>query len=608
MHRLRFAMTVAIIVSPLVSFASTLTIKPTTTLAAQTSNNTSAANGFLAQTNGNLGAGNVSKMDVHSMLYAGANTKVYAHLLLWFGGTNHMNVNYSSTDPAQIKNQVADMISRGINGVIIDWYGPNNAEDQATQLVMAEAQTHPGFTFAIAVDKGAIEWDSCSGCTAQQALIQQLQYVEQTYFSSPAYMKVNGQPVVTNFDVDSSYAIDWSSVSAALSTHPAFLFQNSGGFSHLLSDGSYSWVMPSTSDYGMAYLTNFYKTGELYPQTMTIGTAYKGFNDTLASWGSNRIMAQQCGQTWLQTFAKINQFYNSANQLPALQLVTWNDYEEGSEIESGIDNCVGITASTSGSSLTWNISGNENTIDHYRAYISTDGKALMPLADIAAGTHSLNVCSYTLAARSYKLFVQAIGKPSLANHMSAAVTYSPHCKAATTTSALQVDVSPPLVTVARGQSGNVQVTVQSGLAGAQISLGCSNLPAGVDCTFAPAVVTPDAGAGTAGSVLSISTAGLSDARLREKFKQGNRPLYAFLLNFGIVSIAFAEGIKRKRIVRAYIVGAILALLVFFCSCGGGAINGSSSSAGQTLAGTYNIGVIGNSGGVQSSTTISLTIQ
>src|SRR5580698_9247109 len=78
-------------------------VVPTTTLAAQTSNNTSAANSFLNQSNGNRGAGNISKVDVHSLLYSGATTKVYAHLMLWFGQSSHMNVGYSSTDPAQIK-------------------------------------------------------------------------------------------------------------------------------------------------------------------------------------------------------------------------------------------------------------------------------------------------------------------------------------------------------------------------------------------------------------------------------------------------------------------------------------------------------------------------
>src|SRR5579864_4193772 len=135
-------------------------VVPTTTLSIQTGNNTSTASGFTSQTNGNAGSGNVSKVNVHSLLYSGATTKVYAHLLLWFGGSNHMNVGYSSTDPTQIHKQILDMISRGIDGVVIDWYGPGTSIDQATQLVMTEVVKHPGFTFAIMVDQGAIKWDS----------------------------------------------------------------------------------------------------------------------------------------------------------------------------------------------------------------------------------------------------------------------------------------------------------------------------------------------------------------------------------------------------------------------------------------------------------------
>src|SRR5690348_3432634 len=140
--------------------AGTIKIQPTTTLAAETTNNTSTANSFGTQTNGNAGAGNVSKINIHALLYAANSTKVYAHWMGWFGGSNHMNVGYSSTDPAQAHRQVVDMMNRGINGIVVDWYGSGNSIDQATQLMMHEAETHSGFTFAIMVDKGAIKWNS----------------------------------------------------------------------------------------------------------------------------------------------------------------------------------------------------------------------------------------------------------------------------------------------------------------------------------------------------------------------------------------------------------------------------------------------------------------
>src|ERR1700694_2440138 len=156
MRLTQLCVVVLLLTAPVVCWAGNYVV-PTTTLSAETSNNPSAAPSFLAQANGNRGNGNVSKLDVHSLLSSGLKTKVYAHLMLWFGKSNHMNVGYSSTDPAQVHRQITDMISRGINGVIIDWYGSNTFEDQATRVVMAEAESHRGFTFAIMFDHTPIK-------------------------------------------------------------------------------------------------------------------------------------------------------------------------------------------------------------------------------------------------------------------------------------------------------------------------------------------------------------------------------------------------------------------------------------------------------------------
>jgi hypothetical protein len=396
------------------------------TLSAETGNNTSAANSFTNQSNGNMGANNVSKVNIHSLLYSGATTKIFAQYLLWFGQSDHMNVGYTSNNATEVQNQIDDMVSRGIDGVIVDWYGPNNAIDQATQLVMQEAQKHQGFQFAIMVDAGAIAASS-SGGSPQQTLIQLMQYVEKTYFPSSAYMTIGGQPVVTNFNIDLQYQIDWSAVNAALTKAPRYLFQNDDGFSHTLSDGSYSWVMPTAGDYGLGYLQNFYSTGMAFSNLETVGATYKGFNDTLASWSTDRVMGQQCGQTWLQTFQQINSQYSAQNQLPYLQLVTWNDYEEGTEMESGIDGCFSLNGSVTGNTLEWTISGDESTVDHYAVYASPDGNNLQQIAQVQPGTHSVDLCSAGVPSGTTQVFVQAVGKPSIANRMPGAITYTPGC-------------------------------------------------------------------------------------------------------------------------------------------------------------------------------------
>jgi hypothetical protein len=609
MRRRQFA-AVLLLAVPVVCLAGNGYVKPTTTLTAQTANNTSAANNFSTQTNGNLGAGNVSKVNVHSLLYAGNTTKVYAHLMVWFGQSNHMNVGYSSTDPAQVKRQIADMISRGIDGVIIDWYGPNNSEDLATQLVMAEAELHPGFTFAVMVDQGAIANATCPGCTSQEILISLLQYVEQKYFSSPAYMTQQGHPVVTNFDIDLSFpGIDWNAVNAALSTHPVFVFQNNDGFSHTLSGGSYSWVMPTTTDYGMSYLSSFYKTGISVPSEDTVGATYKGFNDTLASWGKNRVMGQQCGQTWLKTFSEIKGLYNSGKQLPYLQLVTWNDYEEGSEIESGIDNCFALSPSVSGNTLQWTISGSESTVDHYRVYISTDGQNLMTLTDTLPGNRSVNLCSFPIPAGNYRLFVQAAGKASMANRMPGALSYTPSCNGSGSSSGLAFGAAPSSLTIAGGKSGSLTVSAkaQSGSFNNAISLACAGLPSALSCSFSPASITP--GSGTATSVLTISAVSVSGMNLpRGKWN----PVFATaVLPFGVAGFALIGSLQRRRVGslrrRRGMSAVAIFLLVGLCLMGG-SCGGKASAPQNAGASNYSVTIDGSSSSTQVSTTVTVAVQ
>ncbi|HXJ85869.1 MAG TPA: hypothetical protein VMS18_03570 [Candidatus Binatia bacterium] len=510
-----------------------------------------------------------------------------------------MNVGYSSTDPTQVHRQVTDMISRGIDGVIIDWYGPNNSIDEATKLVMAEAEAHPGFTFAIMVDQGAIKWNSCSGCSPQEALLSQLQYVERTYFPSPAYMTREGRPIVTNFNIDLAYAIDWNKVTASLAVQPAFLFQNNNGFTHVLSEGSYSWIMPTTSDYGMGYLGNFYNAGMALQNEQTVGATYKGFNDTLASWGADRIMGQQCGQTWLQTFSEINRLFNSGKQLPALQLVTWNDYEEATEIESGINNCLSLAASGSANSLSWTVKGNENTVDHYEAFVSKDGQNLMPLGQANPGVGSLNLCSYSIPDGTYAFHVQAIGRPSFRNQISSGVQIQIQCGRGST--GLNLKVSAATMTLAPGVSGSVTVSVspQSGSFDGAVALACSGLPSNLKCSFAPSSVVP--GASTASSVLTIAATQSAAATHRQV-----RSFYVAdgLLGIGMFGIVFLGKVERKRLFSLAVVPALGVAIIGSLSCG----STRSASGSRAVVKSYVVTINGNGQAAEASVAITVTVK
>src|SRR5262249_49808363 len=175
------------------------------------------------------------------------------------------------------------------------------------------------------------------------------------------------------------------------------------------SNGGHAWGAPETvspkNRIGLNYLDNYYKTALTFPSAYSTGSAYKGFNDTLAPWGSGRIIDQQCGQTWLQTLADAGKYYSAAKQMFGIQLVTWNDYEEGTEIETGIDNCVTVAVAVAGTTISWSITGQMNTVDHFSVFVSQDGENLMWLADAATNVASLNLAQFNLNSGNYIAYV-----------------------------------------------------------------------------------------------------------------------------------------------------------------------------------------------------------
>jgi hypothetical protein len=353
-------------------------------------------------------------MSIRSLLYASSATKIYANWVPWFGTSNHINVGYSSTDPAQVHRQVVDMMSRGIDGILVDWYSTGSL-DQATQVMKSEIEQHSGFVFALMLDSGA--YSGLSDPTAK--VIADINYAAQTYFGSPNYMLLNGSPVLFPFGLE-TLPIDWTRVMAGIQGSPVFIFRNLVGFSYADSSGGYAWG----PDQPLGYWDYFYPNA-IPLNKPTYGSVSKGFNDSLAAWGQHRFVDQQCGQQWLNTFGKANQYYSASQPLPYMQIVTWNDYEEGTAAEVGIDNCASISAQAQGKQLTWTLTGQENTVDHYSVFISQDGINLEDLADVPTGTYTFNLSQYNFNPITYTFYVKAVGKASIRNQMSNAVSYTP---------------------------------------------------------------------------------------------------------------------------------------------------------------------------------------
>lgn len=338
-----------------------------------------------------------------------------------------MNVGYDSDDPQQVRRQVEDMISRGIDGAIVDWYGTDHPDlGRASAEYRDAAESHAGFSFVISEDKGALK--NCArkpGCDVTRHLIEDLNYAYDHFEKSSAYLQQDGRPVVFFFDVNLD-PIDWGRVGHFVKGNPLFIFRNSRALTLPYSDGAFIWV-DHTGHRDMPYLDDFYKKASDVRRSRPViafASVYKGFDDRAASWSENRVTNQECGEVWLDTFAKVNRYFSPSQPLDYLQVVTWNDYEEGTEIESGIDNCVNIEPQISERTLSWRVTGNEATIDHFRIYGSADDSHLSELAEVPAKVRKWELPRNGIGAGWYQLFVQAVGKPSIIDKMSAPVSWA----------------------------------------------------------------------------------------------------------------------------------------------------------------------------------------
>jgi len=612
-HSAAFRILVFGLLFPSISLAGTK-FKATTTLAAETGNNTSAADSFISQTNGNLGATNISKMPTRSLLYAGSTSKIYAHFLPWFGFGDHMNIGYTSNDVLQVEKQVNDMVSRGLDGAVIDWYGRGELNrnftfyDQATQMLMQQAELHPGFQFAIMYDAGALKaCAATAGCDVTQTTIDDLNYVNTTYEGSPAYIRANGRPVIYFFG-DSAYAIDWTRVRASVAGNPEFIFRNTGGFTHAQTSGAFSWVAPhpagsTSTDIGsIGYLDNYDSVSLNHPTMYSTESGYKGFDDSLALWGTGRFIKQQCGQTWLQSLAQLGKYYSSTHQASGIQLVTWNDYEEGSEIETGIDNCVTVSAIVTGTLASWSITGQQNTIDHFSVFVSQDGQNLMWLADVPASARSMDLAQFALDAGNYIVFIKATGRPSMTNKMSDGVQ-------------LTVPNKPPLAALSvTPLSGTAPATVAASAANStdsdgsivstSISFGDGSAPVSA---VSASHIYKVAGTYTVKATVTDNLGATASASAIVKVSSGNKPPVAALslssnAGYGPLTLtASTAGSSDPD-------GTIAASTINFGD-GSATVSGTSASHRYSAAGTYTVtAVLTDNLGASSSATATVVIK
>lgn len=284
---------------------------------------------------------------------------VLAEYQVWHGLPTHWNPPYISTDPLVISRHIDLAQAMGISGFVVDWYGPpsglsNDTDrafiDQATAELIHQSEAR-GFKVALMYDEGTLSNTVPLTTLRQTHAISDLLYA-QRYFTSPAYLNIDGHPALFIFpylEVDPN--ITWSHVRNQLGITVTLLDEdpNPADQPHDVQfDGFYAWVQPSHypwpldgTDWGGDYLTWFYNLmaglGPTYTSRVAVGGVWSGFDDSNAPWGRYpyRYMWPRCGQTWRDTWQLARQ-YNP----PYVMIDTWNDFEEGTGVEFGVGDCL----------------------------------------------------------------------------------------------------------------------------------------------------------------------------------------------------------------------------------------------------------------------------
>ena len=250
-------------------------------------------------------------------------------------------------DIAVLEYQLLLMKLSGIDGVIVDWYGSTSYNDyavinQATAKLFEHIQK-ADMLFAICYEDATIrtlvdqkKLDSDTVYAQGQA---DLQYLQATWFTQPAYLKSSDRSVLFNFGPQYFInSIDWETLFSVLDARPVLVTLDKHWVG--ASMATFPWPPMSASVNGVLsqanlenYLDAYYQKAANYKYR--VGGAFPGFYDIYMAAGvrlSYGFLDAQDGKIFDLTLQKAIE-----QQPDVIQLITWNDYGEGTMIEPTVE-------------------------------------------------------------------------------------------------------------------------------------------------------------------------------------------------------------------------------------------------------------------------------
>jgi hypothetical protein len=203
----------------------------------------------------------------------------------------------------------------------------------------------------------------------------QIEYAEKHFYGDATYERENGKPLLGFFGVASTLSANemakvksemlpaawipnntfWKGDELISSDWCDQVFQWSDNF---MGKEDFKEGYNPEDPYNLKTVDRFFQGAARFPQKHFIGGMCPSFNGTLTKregWSLGKYLPSGDGLCLVERAKRINEIIPA--NVTRMQWITWNDYEEGSAAEVGIENYLSVVAEKIGTTLTWKIEG-----------------------------------------------------------------------------------------------------------------------------------------------------------------------------------------------------------------------------------------------------------
>jgi hypothetical protein len=266
---------------------------------------------------------------------------VWAFYYPWYNASSwssqilkdHPAPSYSSDDTSTMSRQIDEAQAVGIDGFISSWWGPNSYTDQNLQRLLDVAQKK---NFKISI---YFETLADKGPRSKDEILSWLEYLISTYRDHPAFMKVNGKPLVVIWASETVSIETWRDIISQLrlkgldATFIAMGYNlaNLTVFDGVHQYGVFTYPDLQTVDRTTGRSVHFYNLlDEDAPPKIWIATVQPGYDERTIPGRRGLWQDRQNGDFYRSTWEAALQ--SDPNWI---FISTWNEWWEHTYIEPG---------------------------------------------------------------------------------------------------------------------------------------------------------------------------------------------------------------------------------------------------------------------------------